>query len=72
MNEKQLIKLLKTGNFTVLYHDNGSCGFYKGKFKYDDPKERKPILSCDCQFDGYLPKEVELLIKALGGSCDSV
>lgn len=68
MKEKEIIELLKSGNFTIAYHDNGVCSLYKDKYtNYDKIYDEKPVLEIDCEFDGYLPKEVELLIKALGG-----
>ncbi len=74
MNDKKIVELLKLGDFTILYHDNGSCSLYEGRFKnyYEKPEGVDSVASFDCDFNGYLPKEVALLVKALGGCSDSV
>ena len=71
MKEKEIIELLRSGNFTIAYHDNDGGCLYKGKYKYDNLPDE-----ADYDFDvygksGYLPEAVELLTKALGGKCDS-
>lgn len=74
MKEKQIIEALKTGNFSIIYTDNGSCTIYEGKVSTNtnwEKKNPKEIVSIDCDSYGYLPKEVELLVKALGGNSDS-
>lgn len=69
---KEIIKLLKSGNFSIIYTDNGSCSIYEGKYTTDDkPEDLEPVASFDCDFHGYLPGEVALLVKALGGKADS-
>lgn len=32
MSEKEIIELLKSGNFTIIYWDNQSPSLYKGKY----------------------------------------
>ena len=65
----KIIQLLKSGDFTVAYHDNGVCSIYKGKHKYEDLPDS--IYEPD-DTDGYAPEIVELLVKALGGKIDSI
>lgn len=66
---KKLVELLKTGDFSVHYDDNGAGRIVKGKHAYGKGRTV-------CQFDGnsigYAPMEVEILVKALGGKVDSV
>lgn len=63
--ELEIIKLLKSGNFTLHYYDNDSCALYKGIHKDQVPE--RAVIEFECESEGYLPKEVELLVKALGG-----
>lgn len=72
MEEKEVIELLRSGNFTVAYHDNDAPCLYKGKWKYEDLEEEKEEVVISCMTDGYCPYIVELLVKALGGVTDSV
>lgn len=73
MKDKEIIELMKTGEFTLAYHDNGSCSLYKGKFSFDDDNDEVESLhEFDCDFEGYLPKEVALLVKSLGGKSESI
>lgn len=72
-HEEEVIELLKTGNFTIAYHDNGSCCLYKGKFKYDDlPEAEDYSFDMDDNYVGYAPSIVHFLASALGGKCDSI
>lgn len=73
MTDKKVLALLRSGNFTLLYHDNGSCTLYKGKHVYEDATEDDECENFDTnQHEGYLPREVMLLVSALGGKCDSI
>lgn len=72
MTDKKIVELLKSGNFTLYYHDSGSCMLFKG---------HKEVLSDYgtelCEFgyndqEGYTPMEVELLVRALGGKVISI
>lgn len=67
MTDKKIIELLKSGNFTLHYHDNGACDLYKGIHKEILPNKEIASFSLGFNNEGYLPKEVELLVKALGG-----
>jgi len=69
--DKEIIELMKTGNFTIAYHDSGVCGLYEGKFEYDELPE-KAFHEFDCEFDGYESRELQLLVKALGGLSQSI
>ena len=71
MKEKQIIDLLKSGNFTIAYHDSEYCCLYKGKLKYEDLPEDGEVAEFD-DVNGYIPDIVELLVKALGGKSDSI
>lgn len=71
MNKEKTIELLKSGNFTIAYHDNGDAVIYKGHYEYDNlPK--KEIYSPEDQFNGYIPEVVEMLVKALNGKVDTI
>jgi hypothetical protein len=72
MNREEIIKLLKSGDFTIAYNDNESPLIYKGRHSYDylpdeniDPDEYTFGV-------GYAPGIVELLVEALGGNIDSI
>lgn len=71
--KKKTIELLKSGNFTLEYHDSQACNLYAGKHKHEDltDDEGEPALKVFDEFDGrsdgYIPAEVEALVKALGG-----
>jgi hypothetical protein len=72
MTEKKIIELLKTGDFTIAYHDNGQCSLYKGKFEYDDLPE-KSLHDFDYNdAEGYCPHIVVLLAKALCGKSETI
>jgi hypothetical protein len=69
-NNKEIIKLLKSGDFTLAYHDNGYCEVYRGKIEYDDiaGADLQPVGSFDSsENNGYIPAEVSALVNALGG-----
>jgi hypothetical protein len=72
MKKNQLLKLLKSGNFTVAYHDNGYCTIYKGRHEYEDLPDKEVYEPDDLDEIGYAPAIVTLLVEALGGSVDSV
>ena len=69
MTEKKIIELMKSGDFSLMYHDNGYCTIHKGHIKYED-SETGVIELPDKEF-GYVPSEVVLLVKALKGKVDS-
>lgn len=70
-SKKKLIELLKSGNFTLAYHDNDDCCLYEGHQKYDDLEADSEIFSFGPS-DSYAPSEVILLVEALGGKCRSL
>ena len=72
-DEQKIIKLLKTGNFTIAYHDNGYCCLYKGKHEYDDlPEKEDYSFDMNDNFSGYAPAIVCHLAEALGGNTTSI
>lgn len=79
MKAKQIIDLLKSGNFTVASHNYGSVTIYEGKVKgyweYDEETEMpqfdgsKEIATYGLSdSDGYMQEIVSLLTEALNGS----
>lgn len=71
--ENKIIDLLKSGDFTLAYHDRGSCTLYKGKHEYGEWKSKDLVYDFDGSDSyGYMPSEIELLVQALGGNCDSI
>jgi hypothetical protein len=73
MTDNQIINLFISGNFTIVFHNRGSCCLYKGKHKYEKLPEKE-----DASFDmsdghnGYAPEIMVLLVKALNGKIDSI
>ncbi len=73
MTKNKIIELLKSGNFTIAYHDSDCCYLYKGKMTYDQLSEKNAKeINFDGMSDGYIPIEVEYLVEALGGKVDSI
>lgn len=80
MNEKDIIKLFKSGNFTIVYWDNECPTIYKGKwdineeYEKDDYKEmNKHEINIDMyDNNGYIPDIVDWLAKALDGKTDTI
>ena len=70
-NRKKVVELLRTGNFTIAYHDNQSPSLYKGKLDYDQLENKKEI-DLEGVGDGYCPQIVCLLVEALDGYYDSI
>lgn len=74
MTEQDLIKLFKSGNFTIAYHDNQEGCIYEGKIddydKLPEDGEIDDFFSWACE--GYLPYIVQVLVKALGGKALSI
>lgn len=75
MTKKKIIELLQSGNFTIRYDDNGSGVLIVGKFEeyedtYDDETSENhgESIDFDGHGEGYIPVEVEWLVKALGGN----
>ncbi len=80
MREKDLVSLLRTGNFTIVYWDSGEPTFYKGKWDKDKEYEKdeyetmnKSQIEVDMfNMTGYLPDVVRWLTMALKGHSDSI
>lgn len=71
MNGKEIKNILKSGEFTIIYTDNGECQLYKGFFDLDDIDQHKPVHEFDDMQNGYTPGVVKFLVMALGGYVDS-
>lgn len=73
MIEQDLIKLLKSGNFTIAYHDNQAGCVYRDRID-DYDKLPSPVDGFDSWMheEGYLPYIVKMLVKALGGKALSI
>ena len=80
ISEKELVALLKTGNFTIVYWDNENPTFYKGKWDKNKEYERdeyetmnKSELDIEqYNMQGYCPDVVKWLVMALKGKSDSI
>lgn len=72
MTRAEQLKLLKSGDFTIAYHDNGQCTLYKGKHEYDSLPEKGVADYYDHDGEGYLPPIVQLLVDALGGASETI
>lgn len=79
MSNKKLIELFKTGDFTIIYWDNEEPTIYKGKWDFYKEFEKdhyekmnKNKIELNDYSEGYCPRIVELLVKALGGKSDSI
>lgn len=72
MKIKEITKILKSGNFTICYHDNGSGAIYKGNHDYEHCVDEDVILEFEGNTVGYIPDEVALLIKVFGGRVESI
>lgn len=78
--EKDLVSLLRTGNFTIIYWDNEDPTFYKGKWnmtkeyeknEYADMEKSRIDIS-QYNTEGYLPDVVRWLTMALKGESGSI
>lgn len=72
MKIREIAKLLKTGKFTIAYHDRGCCTIHKGHIEYDEIPEKEVDQDMPEGICGYIPGEVEMLVEALGGKVVSV
>jgi len=74
IKEKAIIELLKSGDFTVAYHNNCELSLYIGRHKYEQLEnlEEEDEVELDNFDSGYCPEIVRLLVKALGGKSDSI
>lgn len=71
---KALVKLLRSGDFTIAYHDSGDYAIYNGQYdSYDElPELAHAVYQDESSGDGYVPSEVDLLTVALGGIAISI
>ncbi len=69
--KKKIDKILKSGDFTIAYHNNQDAWLYKGKLEYDELPEDGGI-PLEGFEDGYIPFVVECLVKSLGGRVESI
>jgi len=80
MDKKELVSLLKSGNFTIAYWDSQIPTIYKGKWNIEkeyDKDEYKELSKHEINFpmygmNGYLPDVVILLTQALKGISYSI
>jgi hypothetical protein len=71
MKKKDIIKLLKSGDFTIAYHDNACPTLYKGRREYEQLLGENEV-ELDGLDEGYCPEIVSLLTEALGGVSNSI
>ena len=80
MNKQEIIDLLKSGDFTIIYWDSGEATLYEKKWNKEREFERDDYQTMD-KFkvslpdfgsSGYTPEIVSLLVEALGGKSDSI
>jgi hypothetical protein len=72
---EQIIQILKSGDFTIYYHDNEAPTLYQKKWDMDEENDRdecETVKKFEIDFDdygggGYCPEIVDLLTEALGG-----
>lgn len=72
---KEIIKLFRSGKFTIVTHDRGCYSIYVGRyFDYEDLPEEADYEVVDGGSGdiGYMPAIVNLLSEALGGTTESV
>ena len=69
MLKENLVQLLKSGNFTVAYHDNQEGAIYQGRADNCNklPEDDKVDNFALWDNEGYLPYIVRVLVEALGG-----
>lgn len=72
MTDDQIIELLKSGDFTLAYHDNLQCTLYRGKHEYEDLPENGVKDFENDFWVGYAPKITCLLVSALQGKIESI
>lgn len=66
-----IIELLKSGNFTIAYHDNQSPSLYEGRHTYEELEDKEEI-QLEIFDGGYVPDIVCYLVEALGGRSTSI
>lgn len=70
---KKILELLRSGNFSVVYTDNGECSLYdqKGITTANSSLYHSIHEFDNSEQNGYEPYIVTLLVTALGGESDS-
>lgn len=72
MDKKVLLKLFRSGKFTIVTNDRGTYTVYPSRFiEADEQPEDMESFEVEGE-DGYMPTIVALLAEALGGSSDSI
>lgn len=66
--------ILRSGDFTLAYHDNQHCTLHRGRRKYDIDMATvsNQVAEFYGQSDGCIPDEVVMLVRALGGKVVSI
>lgn len=73
MEDKEILKLLRSGKFTIITWDNWSYTVYPWRFLEADNDEVWWLEWFDVNWKRwYMPKIVELMAEALWGSTDSI
>ncbi len=71
--KEEVIKLLRSGNFTIIYWDNELPSLYEGKgYDVNDFPNDKEKINIPYNEHGYLPTIVALMAEALNGEADSI
>ena len=72
LQRKEIIKLMKTGNFTICYYNHQEGGVWKGHLEPDELDIDAELIEFSNKGDErYLPEIVDMLVEALGGECNS-
>lgn len=75
MERTKLLEIIKSGDFSVYYHDNGCSTIYQGKHDFDEVKDwdaMEKLIIFESEPNGYHTSDLELLVDALGGVIYSV
>ena len=73
--QEEIIRLFRTGKFTIVTHDRGEFSIYVGRyFDYESLPEKPDYTVSSMGMDdyGYIPAIVSYLVEALGGTTDSI
>ena len=69
---KEILNILKSWNFTIVWTDNWAMSLYKGKVNINKLDGIDPIYEFDRYWcDSYIPEAVALLAKCLWWKTDS-
>ena len=73
LTRKEIIKLMKTGNFTLYYYNKEEGGIWKGHLEPDELDVDAELVGfSSMNNEGYLPEIVNMLVEALDGECNSI